>query len=138
MADEYPTQLALVAAGQGCAIIPRLGRDFVPEGARVVPILPRPSRRIYAFWRTDAARRPAIRAAVEALRIASVAAAPTAAIVARWLRALTGDFARDPRAAGGQRGWSGGSDRPRAGPSARSGWSGRSGTPARAIASTCG
>ena len=26
MADEYPTQMALVAAGQGCAIIPRLGR----------------------------------------------------------------------------------------------------------------
>jgi DNA-binding transcriptional LysR family regulator len=72
MADEYSTQMALVAAGQGCAIIPRLGRDFVPEGARVVPILPRPSRRIYALWRSDAARRPAIRAAVDALRIASV------------------------------------------------------------------
>ncbi|SDG43963.1 DNA-binding transcriptional regulator, LysR family [Sinosporangium album] len=68
MVDEYPTQLALVAAGQGCAIIPRLGRDFVPEGVRVVPILPRPTRRIYALWRTESARRPAIRAAVDALR----------------------------------------------------------------------
>ncbi|MDP9847296.1 LysR family transcriptional regulator [Streptosporangium lutulentum] len=71
MADEYSTQMALVAAGQGCAIIPRLGRDFMPDGVRAVPILPRPSRRIYALWRSDAARRPAIRAAVDALRIAS-------------------------------------------------------------------
>ncbi|MEV0195832.1 LysR family transcriptional regulator [Nonomuraea sp. NPDC050691] len=71
MADEYPTQMALVAAGLGCAIIPRLGRDRVPEGATVVPLRPRQSRRIYAIWRTDAARRPAIRAAVEALTLAS-------------------------------------------------------------------
>ncbi|GAA2290888.1 LysR family transcriptional regulator [Nonomuraea roseoviolacea subsp. roseoviolacea] len=71
MADEYPTQMALVAAGLGCAIIPRLGRDRVPEGASVVPLRPRQSRRIYAVWRTDAARRPAIRAAVEALTQAS-------------------------------------------------------------------
>ncbi len=76
MADEYPTHLALVAAGQGCAIVPRLGRDFVPEGVRVVPLRPRPTRKIYALWRTDAARRPAIRAAVEALRIASLAYRP--------------------------------------------------------------
>ncbi|MET7461944.1 LysR family transcriptional regulator [Nonomuraea sp. NPDC005501] len=71
MADEYPTQMALVAAGLGCAIIPRLGRDLVPEGATVVPLRPRQSRRIYAIWRTDAARRPAIRAAVDALTHAS-------------------------------------------------------------------
>lgn len=71
MADEYPTQMALVAAEQGCAIIPRLGRDFVPPGVRVVPIRSRPTRRIYALWRSDAARRPAIRAAVEALKAVS-------------------------------------------------------------------
>jgi DNA-binding transcriptional LysR family regulator len=71
MADEYATQMALVAAGQGCAIIPRLGRDFVPDGVKVVAILPRPSRRIYALWRSDAARRPAIRAAVDALKAVS-------------------------------------------------------------------
>ncbi|GGK99448.1 LysR family transcriptional regulator [Sphaerisporangium melleum] len=68
MADEYPTQLALVAAGLGCAIVPRLGRGHVPEGVAIVPLRPRPTRRIYAIWRTDAARRPAIRAAVEVLR----------------------------------------------------------------------
>ncbi|MEV4839565.1 LysR substrate-binding domain-containing protein [Nonomuraea sp. NPDC049486] len=67
MADEYPTQLALVAAGLGCAIVPRLGRDPVPAGVRLVPLLPRQTRRIYALWRSDAARRPAIRATVDAL-----------------------------------------------------------------------
>ncbi|GAA3124312.1 hypothetical protein GCM10020001_051310 [Nonomuraea salmonea] len=66
-ADEYPTQLALVAAGLGCAIVPRLGRDCVPDSVRLVPLLPRQSRRIYAIWRADAARRPAIRAMVDAL-----------------------------------------------------------------------
>ncbi|MFD1937084.1 MULTISPECIES: LysR family transcriptional regulator [Nonomuraea] len=70
-ADEYPTQLALVEAGLGCAIVPRLGRVHVPAGVRMVPIRPRQTRRIYALWRTDAARRPAIRAAVEALVEAS-------------------------------------------------------------------
>jgi DNA-binding transcriptional LysR family regulator len=68
MADEYPTQIALVAAGHGCAIVPRLGRDFLPAQVRAVPVRPRPTRRIFAIWRTDAARRPAIRAAVEVLR----------------------------------------------------------------------
>ncbi|MFJ2028398.1 LysR family transcriptional regulator [Streptosporangium sp. NPDC087985] len=72
MVDEYPTQLALVAAGQGCAIIPRLGRDSVPAGVRVIPILPRPTRKIYALWRSDATRRPVIRAAVDALKAVSV------------------------------------------------------------------
>ncbi|MFI7639225.1 LysR family transcriptional regulator [Nonomuraea sp. NPDC049400] len=71
MADEYPTQLALVGGGLGCAIVPRLGRDCVPGGVRLVPIRPRQTRRIYAVWRADAARRPAIRATVEALAEAS-------------------------------------------------------------------
>ncbi|MBB2909033.1 DNA-binding transcriptional LysR family regulator [Streptosporangium becharense] len=68
MADEYPTQMALVAAGQGCAIIPRLGRGPLPADVRAVPIRPRPTRKLYAIWRSDAARRPAIRAAVDALK----------------------------------------------------------------------
>ncbi|MCW2880143.1 MAG: transcriptional regulator, LysR family [Sphaerisporangium sp.] len=79
MADEYPTQIALVGAGHGCAIVPRLGRDVLPQDVRAVPILPRPTRRIYALWRTDAARRPAIRAAVEVLRQTSPPPGLTAA-----------------------------------------------------------
>ncbi|MDI5977000.1 LysR family transcriptional regulator [Amycolatopsis magusensis] len=74
-ASEHSTQLALVAAGLGVALLPRLGRDHVPDGVRVVPIDPAPTRQVHALWRTSAARRPAIRATVLALRHA--AAHPT-------------------------------------------------------------
>ncbi|UJW32796.1 LysR family transcriptional regulator [Saccharothrix sp. AJ9571] len=70
-ASEHSTQLALVAAGLGVALLPRLGRDHVPDGVRVVPIDPAPARQVHALWRTSAARRPAIRAAVIALRSAA-------------------------------------------------------------------
>jgi DNA-binding transcriptional LysR family regulator len=70
-ADEQQTQLALVAAGLGLCILPRLGRGQLPEGACVVPVRPALSRHVYAIWRADAARRPAIRALVDALRTAA-------------------------------------------------------------------
>lgn len=71
MINEYPGQLAMVGAGLGCAVTPRLGRDYVPPSVRAIPIRPRLTRRVFAVWRTDAARRPAIRATVEALRAAA-------------------------------------------------------------------
>ncbi|HEX6468657.1 MAG TPA: LysR family transcriptional regulator [Streptosporangiaceae bacterium] len=74
MAYEYESQLALVAAGFGAAVLPRLGGRDIPAGVRVLPLRPLLIRRIYAVWRAEAARRPAIRAAVEALR--AVAPAP--------------------------------------------------------------
>jgi DNA-binding transcriptional LysR family regulator len=67
-AGEYSTQLAMVAAGFGAAIIPRLGRETVPPEVHMVPITPTLVRHIYAVWRTDATRRTAIQAAVEALQ----------------------------------------------------------------------
>jgi DNA-binding transcriptional LysR family regulator len=67
-ADEYATQLALVAVGLGAAIVPRLGRCDVPDGVRIVPVRPALTRHVYAIWRAEAARRPAIRATVAALR----------------------------------------------------------------------
>lgn len=67
-ASDHSTQLALVGAGLGAAIIPRLGRDPVPPTVRVVPIHPVPIRHVYAVWRTTADHRPAIRAAVDTLR----------------------------------------------------------------------
>ncbi|WKX73738.1 LysR family transcriptional regulator [Streptomyces sp. XD-27] len=68
-AEEHPTQMALIAAGLGVAVAPRLGRGPVPEGVRVVPVRHQTMRRhIYAIWRADADRRPSIRAAVDALR----------------------------------------------------------------------
>lgn len=69
---EYPTQVALIAAGLGVAVIPRLGRGPLPPEVTVVPSRPVLTRQIYALWRSDAARRPAIRATVEALREVSV------------------------------------------------------------------
>ncbi|MGW2190599.1 LysR family transcriptional regulator [Streptomyces sp. NPDC001719] len=70
MAEEHPTQLALIAAGLGVGIAPRLGRGPVPEGVRVLPVRHTMRRHVYAVWRADADRRPSIRAAVDALRAA--------------------------------------------------------------------
>jgi len=67
-AQEHPTQLALVGAGLGVCVAPRLGRGPIPEGVRTVPVRQSVSRHIYAVWRADADRRPSIRAAVEALK----------------------------------------------------------------------
>lgn len=67
-AEENHTQLALVAAGLGIAVMPRLGRGALPEGVREVPLTPVPRRRLYALWREGAARRPSIAATVASLR----------------------------------------------------------------------
>ncbi|MGA4841822.1 LysR family transcriptional regulator [Streptomyces sp. G45] len=67
-AEENPTLIALVAAGLGVAVVPRLGRGPVPPEVVAVPLDPLPSRRLYAVWRAGAARRPAIAEAVRALR----------------------------------------------------------------------
>ncbi|WP_156724503.1 LysR family transcriptional regulator [Streptomyces apocyni] len=72
-AAEHHTQLALVAAGLGVCVAPRLGRGAVPEGVRVVPVRKGVRRHVYAVWRADADRRPSIQAAVEALRAAGAA-----------------------------------------------------------------
>ncbi|TBO59688.1 LysR family transcriptional regulator [Streptomyces kasugaensis] len=70
MAEEHHTQLALIAAGLGVAVAPRLGRGPVPDGVSVVPVGHRMCRHVYAIWRVDADRRPSIRAAADALRAA--------------------------------------------------------------------
>lgn len=69
-ASEYATQLALVGAGLGAAVIPRLGRGAVPPGVVIVRSTPTLRRQGYAVWRSDATRRSAIRAAVEAFQAA--------------------------------------------------------------------
>jgi DNA-binding transcriptional LysR family regulator len=67
-ASEHSTQLALVAAGLGVAVIPRLGREPAPPPVRFVAIDPPPVRRVFALWRTSAAAHPAIVATLAALR----------------------------------------------------------------------
>ncbi|MEU4804083.1 LysR substrate-binding domain-containing protein [Actinosynnema sp. NPDC023587] len=68
---SYPTQLALVAANVGAAVVPRLGRDSVPDGVRVVTTRPALNRTIYAINRAEDDDRGAIRACVDALAAAS-------------------------------------------------------------------
>jgi len=67
-AEEHATVLALVASGLGVAVIPRLGRDPMPPGVTITPVRHTMRRHVFAVWREDADRRPAIRAAVAALR----------------------------------------------------------------------
>jgi len=67
-AAEHSTQLALVEAGLGVAVIPRLGRDTVPAGVRMIRSDPTLHRNVYVVWRRDAARRTAIHAAIQALK----------------------------------------------------------------------
>lgn len=67
-ASENHTQIALVAAGLGIALMPRLGRGPLPDGVLAVPLAPVPVRCLYALWRTGAARRPAITETVRLLR----------------------------------------------------------------------
>ncbi|MFJ9809744.1 LysR family transcriptional regulator [Streptomyces sp. NPDC101158] len=70
VAGDHHTQLALVAAGLGICVAPRLGRPAAMDGVSFVPVRQPVRRHIYATWRTDAGRRPSIRAVVEALRAA--------------------------------------------------------------------
>lgn len=70
-AQEHATQLALVEAGLGVCVAPRLGRGPVPAGVRTVSVRQSVSRRVHAVWRADADRRPSIRAAVRALKSAA-------------------------------------------------------------------
>ncbi|MFD5075341.1 LysR family transcriptional regulator [Streptomyces sp. NPDC058371] len=74
-AAETHTQLGLVAAGLGVCIAPLLGRHPMPPGVVTVPVKQRVRRHVYVVWRADADRRPSIRAAVEALRVAGRAVA---------------------------------------------------------------
>ncbi|MBD0707523.1 MULTISPECIES: LysR family transcriptional regulator [unclassified Streptomyces] len=69
-AGENHTQLALVAAGLGVCVTPRLGRPL-PEGVTFVPVRQKMQRHVYAIWRADAGRRPSLQAVVEALRAAA-------------------------------------------------------------------
>lgn len=67
-AGEHATQLALVAAGLGAAVIPRLGREPLPAGVRIVRLKPALRRCVYAVWRTDTSRLKAVSAAVSAFQ----------------------------------------------------------------------
>lgn len=66
-AGEHQTLLALVDAGLGIALMPRLGRGRVPANVVIKPLHPTITRHCFAIWRTDTTQRPAITAALDAL-----------------------------------------------------------------------
>ncbi|MEV4637214.1 LysR substrate-binding domain-containing protein [Actinoplanes sp. NPDC049548] len=65
---EFETQLTLVAAGLGIAMVPRLARPALPQGVTAVPVRPEPTRRIVLAWRSASGTRPALTAARAVLR----------------------------------------------------------------------
>ncbi|NWF28439.1 LysR family transcriptional regulator [Streptomyces sp. PKU-EA00015] len=67
-AEENHTQVALVAAGLGIALVPRLGRGPLTPQVAAVRLEPVPRRRLCALWRAGAARRPAITETVRTLQ----------------------------------------------------------------------
>ena len=70
-AEEHQTQLAMVAAGLGIAVMPRLGRGRADD-VKIITLRPDFSRRVYAIWRSLAAERPAVAAVVAELRDVAV------------------------------------------------------------------
>lgn len=74
MASEHATQLALVAAGCGICVIPRLGRGSVPPRVKIVEVKPALRRHVYTLWREGSTRRRAIGAAIDAFRRAGACA----------------------------------------------------------------
>lgn len=70
MISEYATQMEMVGAGLGLALVPRMGRGPLPSTVRAVTIPSAPLRRIYGVWRSSTGRRPAISAALGLLEAA--------------------------------------------------------------------
>ncbi len=68
-AEEYASQVALVAAGLCVGVLPRLGRPALPDTVRVVPLRGQvPTRRFVAVYRRTTSRRPAIKRLIQSLK----------------------------------------------------------------------
>jgi DNA-binding transcriptional LysR family regulator len=67
-ANEFSTQLALVEAGAGLALIPRLGRKRLSDSVRVLSLDGAPEREVFVAWRTSSEVRPGIRTVRESFR----------------------------------------------------------------------
>jgi DNA-binding transcriptional LysR family regulator len=67
LVDDFATQVALVAAGEVIALIPRLARPPLGEGLVALPLRRPPTREVRAAWRRSADTSPAIRAVLAEL-----------------------------------------------------------------------
>ena len=75
---DYYAMMALVAAGLGVALVPRLGQAVVPPGVVVRPLAgPVPARHVFAATRAGSARRPTVAAVLDALVAAAGQRPPT-------------------------------------------------------------
>lgn len=68
VADDFATQMSLVAAGGVVALVPRLARPAVPSGLTVVELATPPTREVRAVWRESSGESPAVQAVVAALQ----------------------------------------------------------------------
>jgi len=69
---DFHAAMALVAAGLGVALVPRLGQAAVPDGVVLRPLAdPAPARHVFAATRTGAGRRPTVAPVLEALAAAA-------------------------------------------------------------------
>ncbi|YAL82724.1 LysR substrate-binding domain-containing protein [Dermacoccaceae bacterium W4C1] len=66
--DHYPGKIALIEAGMGIGLVPRLGRAVLPDGVIAIPLLDPPTRRVLMAHRDASVRRPALEAAMSAVR----------------------------------------------------------------------
>ncbi|GAB2565566.1 LysR substrate-binding domain-containing protein [Nocardia heshunensis] len=73
-ADDFATVLALVAAGQGVALVPDLGAVSIPAGVVLTPLPTR--RRTHLAYRRGTGEHPVISAARTALHTAATAHLP--------------------------------------------------------------
>ena len=65
---EFDSHLALVSAGLGIALVPRLGRSPLPANTHAVRVTdPVPDREVLAVWRRSQGRSPAIQELVRSL-----------------------------------------------------------------------
>ena len=68
VAMEFDSHLALVGAGLGIALVPRLGRGTLPpDVVAVAAHRPTPTREITVLHRASMTESPAVRAVVDAL-----------------------------------------------------------------------
>ncbi|WP_026919330.1 LysR family transcriptional regulator [Gordonia shandongensis] len=65
--DDFGTQMALVAAGDVVALIPRLARPTVPDGVVVRELQGAPRREVHTVWRSSGQDDPALRAVLAEL-----------------------------------------------------------------------
>lgn len=59
-ADTHPSKIALVAAGFGIGLMPRLGRPELPDTVVALPVKDPPTRRVMLVHRDSSERRPAV------------------------------------------------------------------------------